>query len=257
MNGKFFPGQTVWLRSTLRWTVNRGRTPSGASARSQSTSGERRQLALARGAALEVPDQADADAPAVVLLGPHVSAVQLTQPAGTELDRALGGIPAVADDEMVGESVRHPAPPVRGVVDRGVAVLNRAVVGDDVAPPAGLDPQLRGRARHGGDDARRGDGEALAGTDEVVAQAVPRLELRHRDLVARRDAAERLAVADDVAARPRRGPERDGPRPQSPGREGGAEEESATGEHRRQGIMPVNPSGRRLPFPRGCVCSGR
>ena len=62
----------------------------------------------------------------------HVAAVDLAPPAIADSDFAVAGGGAVADHEMVGEAVAHPADVAVVVIeDAGVALPSAAVVDDD------------------------------------------------------------------------------------------------------------------------------
>ena len=65
----------------------------------------------------------------------NVASVDLTPPAVANFNFAVTGGGAVADDEMVGEPVAHPANIMVIVVeDAGVALPGSAVVHDDKSP---------------------------------------------------------------------------------------------------------------------------
>ena len=60
---------------------------------------------------VEIPDQADADAVLIVVAvgGLAVGAVLLPGPAEPDLDLPIGGVAAVADHEVVAESLPAPS----------------------------------------------------------------------------------------------------------------------------------------------------
>ena len=64
-----------------------------------------------------------------------MTAVELSRPAVTDLDLAVAGAMAVADHEMVGESILHVTDAeVVDVKDAGIPLAGAAVVHDDVFP---------------------------------------------------------------------------------------------------------------------------
>ena len=101
-------------------------------------------------AVLEIPHQAYADAGIIDLGIAHVAAAQLIGPTWTDFDFAFAGIFAVADDKMISESVFHAAPTMTGVIGFGIAILDAAVVEDNVPPAFRIDFDFRG----GGNDLR-------------------------------------------------------------------------------------------------------
>ena len=87
--------------------------------------------------ARKIPDQTDADALFVDVRLPAMSPLHLLHPALAGLDMAVGlAVRAVVDDEMIGQAVDHPARPMRGVEDLGIAGSRGAVMNDDPLPVA-------------------------------------------------------------------------------------------------------------------------
>ena len=103
---------------------------------------QRGGLARAQAGSTEVADQADADGDFVQGFAGEVPALDLSAPAVADLDLAIAGIRAVADDEMVGHAVFHAALLRMEVVkDFGVPAAGAAVMDDDILPVA--QPVLR------------------------------------------------------------------------------------------------------------------
>jgi len=67
-----------------------------------------------------------------------MTAFQLLEPPASNLDLAILGIDAIADDEMVRQAVFHPSCAVFPVVNGGIAIFGAAMVGNN--PP----PSVRG-----------------------------------------------------------------------------------------------------------------
>src|SRR5665213_176539 len=72
----------------------------------------------------------------VVIVGFAVGAVFLALPAVADLDLAVGGVRAVADDEVIAQSLPA-AGAVKGVEAFGAAGLSGAVMDDDALPAIG------------------------------------------------------------------------------------------------------------------------
>jgi len=65
----------------------------------------------------------------------HMAAIDLATPAIADLDLAIPGGGAVANNEMVGETVGHPSHVAMVVVeDASVALTSAAIMHDDKAP---------------------------------------------------------------------------------------------------------------------------
>ena len=92
----------------------------------------------------EIANEADADGGEVEFVAFYVAAEELFLPAGADFDLAVARIDAVADYEMVGQSVLHAASAVGGVIFGGVAVFDRAVMHDDASPVARANVDARG-----------------------------------------------------------------------------------------------------------------
>lgn len=152
---------------------------------------------------LEIPDEADADRDEIELVVFDVAALELLRPAGTDFDLAVAGVDAVADDEVVGESVLHAAFAVGASVGFGVAFFNGAVVSDDGLPIRALHVDAGGLGTHGAEGVEvrgglRGNDEFLTDLDEVRAQVVTAFQGRDGRAVALGEAAEGVAAFDGV-----------------------------------------------------------
>lgn len=85
--------------------------------------------------AIEVAHQANADADIVQVIAVDVAAGQLFDPSITDFDLAIPGGCAVADDKMVGQSVRHFAyVAVIIIKDPRISLSCPTVVDDDILP---------------------------------------------------------------------------------------------------------------------------
>jgi hypothetical protein len=90
--------------------------------------------------AIEIAHQANAERNVVQVIAVHMSAVDLTPPAIAHFDLAIAGRGAVADDEVIGESVSHSADvPVVIIEDPGAALSCPAVVHNDELPTTAQD----------------------------------------------------------------------------------------------------------------------
>lgn len=137
-------------------------------------------LGFGREIAVVIADEADADGDVVQVIAGNVSAVDLAGPTAAHLDFAKARGCAVADDEVVGETVFHfPRVAVVGVENLGVALPRGAVVNDDVFPPAPSDGGLvDGFTDRRGEifvataaDAQEGGGLLRGGDDALVTLA--------------------------------------------------------------------------------------
>lgn len=167
--------------------------------------GEGLELLAGRAFDLEVTDEADADGDEVELVVFDVPALELTGPAGTNLNLAVAGVDAVADDEMVCEAVLHAAFAVGATVGFGVTFFNGAVVGNDGFPVGAFDADASGFGTDGVEGVVVGGGlsrddELLADLDEVAAKVVASFEGGDRCAVSLGDAAEGVAAFNGVDA---------------------------------------------------------
>jgi len=93
------------------------------------------ELAAGRLIAIEIAHQTNAERDVVQIITVDVSAVDLTPPAIAHFNRAIAGRGAVADDEMISESVPHSAHvPVIIIENPGAALSCAAVVHNDELP---------------------------------------------------------------------------------------------------------------------------
>ena len=101
----------------------------------------RLQLRARRLIAIEIADETNAERDVVQVIAVHVAAVDLAPPAIADFDFAIAGGGAVADDEMIGESVLHPANMAVVVIENArVALPRAAVVHDDELPALAAKP---------------------------------------------------------------------------------------------------------------------
>ena len=168
---------------------------------------EGKGLQLLAGGALnlEIPDEADADRNEIELVVFDVPALELFGPAGTDLDLTIAGVDAVADDEVVGEPVLHPAFAMGAPVGFGVAFFNGAVVRDDGLPIGTPYVDARGLGAHSAEGVEvggglRGDDEFLSDLNEVTAQVVTAFKGRDSRTIALGKTAEGVAAFDGVHA---------------------------------------------------------
>ena len=94
------------------------------------------QLTARRLTAIEIADQTNAERDVVQIVAVHVSAVDLAPPAIAHFDLAVAGRGAVADHEMIGETVFHPAHMPVVIIKNTGAALSRATVVHDYELPA-------------------------------------------------------------------------------------------------------------------------
>ena len=95
----------------------------------------RLQLAPRRLTAIKIADQANAERDVVQIVAVHVPAIDLAPPAIAHLDLAVSRRGAVADNEMIGQSVFHPANVAVVIIeDARVALPGTAVVHNNELP---------------------------------------------------------------------------------------------------------------------------
>ena len=93
------------------------------------------KLCARRLVSIEIAHETNAERDVVQIIAVHMTAVDLTSPAIADFDFSVTGGGAVADDEVVSESVVHPSDiSVVVIEDAGVALPGTAVVHDDKAP---------------------------------------------------------------------------------------------------------------------------
>ncbi len=93
------------------------------------------ELRASRLVAIEVTDQTNPERDVVEIVAVHVAAVDLTPPAVTHFDLTIAGRCAVADHEMIRESILHSADVPMVIIEHGGVPLScAAVVHDDVLP---------------------------------------------------------------------------------------------------------------------------
>lgn len=114
-------------------------------------------------------------------------------------------VDAVADDEVIGESVLHAAFAVGTPVGFGVAFFNGAVVGDDGFPIGTFDADACGLGTDGVEGVVVGGGlsgndEFLPDFNEVAFEFIGVFESVNGGAVALRNAAEGIAALDGVDA---------------------------------------------------------
>jgi len=89
---------------------------------------------------IEIADETNAKRDIVQIIAMHMTAINLTPPAIADLDLAVTGGCAVADDEVIGEAVLHPANMLVIIVkDARIALPSAAIVHDDKLPPPSFD----------------------------------------------------------------------------------------------------------------------
>src|SRR5438046_4492456 len=86
------------------------------------------ELAAGRLIAIEIAHQANAERNVVQIIAVHVSAVNLAPPAIAYFDLAITGRGAVADDEMIGESILHSAHVPVVIIEKPAPSLSCAAV---------------------------------------------------------------------------------------------------------------------------------
>src|SRR5207237_6710808 len=85
--------------------------------------------------AIEIADQTNAECDVVQIVAVHVPAIDLAPPAIAHFDLAVARRSAVADDEVIGEAVFHPATmPVVIIENAGAALPCATVVHDNELP---------------------------------------------------------------------------------------------------------------------------
>ena len=94
------------------------------------------QLTARRLSAIEIAYQANAERDVVQIVAVHVPAVDLAPPAIAHLDFAVASRGAVTDNEMIGESVFHPANMAVVIIESAGAALSCATVMYDNELPA-------------------------------------------------------------------------------------------------------------------------
>ena len=164
--------------------------------------GEGRELPPGRVGGLKVAHEANADRCKIDVVVFDVAAEQLFCPSRTDLDLAVAGVDAVADDKVIGEPVLHAALAVGAVVNGGVAVFDRAVMDDDTSPIVGAHINLCGFGAYVAEQifGRNGDGheKLLTDPDHIARQIVGPLELADTESVDEGDAPESVAPLHDV-----------------------------------------------------------
>ena len=97
----------------------------------------RLQLTARRLTAVEIADQTNAECDVVQIVAVHVPAIDLAPPAIADFDLAVSRRGAVADNEMIGESIFHPTNvPVVIIENAGAALPSATVVHDNELPAA-------------------------------------------------------------------------------------------------------------------------
>ena len=94
------------------------------------------QLTPRRLTAIKIADQTNAERDVVQVVAVHVPAIDLAPPAIAHLDLAVSRRGAVADNEMIGQSVFHPANVAVVVIENARAALPGATVVHDNKLPA-------------------------------------------------------------------------------------------------------------------------
>ena len=96
---------------------------------------ERFKFSVGRKVTIEIADQANAKSDIVKVITVDVSPCHLLNPSVANFDLPIAGRRAVADDEMVGQSVWHFAHVAMIVVeDPGVPLSGSAIVDNDIFP---------------------------------------------------------------------------------------------------------------------------
>ena len=102
--------------------------------------GEGIDLRLGGGVPIEVAHQTDADGDVVEIIAGNMAAIDLSPPAVADFNLSVARGTAVANDEMVGQTVLHFSHVLVVVIERlGIALPRAAVVNDDVFPTAARD----------------------------------------------------------------------------------------------------------------------
>ena len=95
------------------------------------------QLTAGRLTAIEIADQTNAERDVVQIIAVHMPTVDLAPPAIAHFDLAVARRSAITDDEMIGESVFHPANvPVVIIENAGAALSCATVVHHNELPAA-------------------------------------------------------------------------------------------------------------------------
>src|ERR1051325_1196083 len=93
------------------------------------------ELGACRLVPIEIADETNPERDVVQVIAVHMAAVDLPAPAIAHFDLAVAGGSAVADDEMIGQPVAHPANVTVVIIERRrVALTCAAVVHDDELP---------------------------------------------------------------------------------------------------------------------------
>src|SRR6185437_15915862 len=96
--------------------------------------------------AVEIADETNPEADVVHVIAVNVTAAHLPDPPLADLDLPVARRGSVADDEMIGEPVPHPADVAMVVIENARATLPRpAVVDDDEFPAVALDRRAADR----------------------------------------------------------------------------------------------------------------
>ena len=100
--------------------------------------------------AVEIADQTNPERDVVQIIAVDVSAVDLPPPTVAHFDLTVTGRSSVADDEMISESVLHPAKMPVIIIERSRISLTRsAVVHDNVLPATPRDWRAIDLGAHG------------------------------------------------------------------------------------------------------------
>ena len=95
----------------------------------------------------KITDHTNADTDLINRMVTDMAAIDLVEPATTDLDFTIAGILAVTDHEMVGQSVFHPATAMGTVINCRITAVNTAVMANDDLPAVAWNAQPVGR-RH-------------------------------------------------------------------------------------------------------------
>ena len=108
------------------------------------------QLFAPRLIAIEIANQANSEGDVVQVIAMDVATIDLPAPAIADFDLAIAGGSAIADHEMISESILHSAKmPVVIVECSGVALTCSAIVHNDVLPAAPRDRRAIYLSAHG------------------------------------------------------------------------------------------------------------
>src|SRR3954447_8172824 len=98
------------------------------------------ELGARRLVAIEIADETNPQADVVHVIAVDMTAAHLFDPALADLDLAIAGRGAVADDELIGETVLHPADVAMIIIENARASLpGPAIVDDNEFPAIALD----------------------------------------------------------------------------------------------------------------------